>query len=104
MMKLFFASQGFEVSLASDGLEALARIEEQVPDLVITDYWMPRMTGLQLCAYLRARAETRHVPIILHTAHPTPPPGTGLYERAILKPSPLDQLHAEVCALLTLPH
>ena len=56
---LFFKSRAFDVACASDGLEALARIEEQLPDLVITDHLMPWLTGLQLCAHLRARPETR---------------------------------------------
>lgn len=46
-LELFFKSRDFDVACASDGIEALARIEEQRPDLVITDHLMPRMTGLQ---------------------------------------------------------
>jgi CheY-like chemotaxis protein len=102
-LELFFKSQNFEVACASDGIEALARIEEQLPDLVITDHFMPRMTGLQLCAYLRARSDTRHLPIILHSSLLFSP-AKGLYDKAILKASPLDELHAVVCALLTMSH
>ncbi len=103
MLGLFFKSHNFEVACASDGVEALARIEAQLPDLVITDHFMPRMTGLQLCAHLRARPETRYLPIILHSSLPFSP-AKGLYDTAILKGAPLDQLHAAVCALLILPH
>ncbi len=102
-LELYFKSRDFDVVCASDGLEALARIEEQRPDLVITDHFMPRMTGVQLCAHLRARDDTRDLPIILHSSLPFPP-AKGLYNEAILKASPLDQLHAVVCALLSLPH
>lgn len=102
-LELFFKRYNFEVALASDGLEALARIEQQLPDLIITDHLMPRMTGLQLCAHLRARPDTRDLPIILHSSLPFSA-AKGLYDKAILKASPLDELHAEVCALLALPH
>lgn len=103
ILKLFFASRGFEVAIAADGLEALACIEKRTPDLIITDHRMPRMTGLQLCAHLRARPDTRHLPIILHSSQPFPPT-KGLYDKALLKPSTLDELHAEVCALLALTY
>lgn len=85
------------------GAEALARIQKQVPDLLITDDRMPRMTGLELCAYLRARPDTRSLPIILHSSQRFSPL-SGLYDRAVLKTSPLDQLHAAICMLLVLPH
>lgn len=102
-LELFFKGHNFEVALAADGLEALARIEERRPDLVITDHLMPRMTGLQLCAHLRARPETRDLPIILHSSFPFAP-AKLLYDHAILKASPLDELHAVVCELLALRH
>lgn len=102
-LELFFKRHNFEIALASDGLEALARIEEQRPDLVITDHLMPRMTGLQLCAHLRARPETRDLPIVLHSSLPFAP-AKLLYDHAILKASPLNELHAVVCALLALRH
>jgi len=102
-LELFFKRYNFEVVCAFDGVEALARIEEQLPDLLITDHLMPRMTGLQLCAYLRARADTRHLPIILHSSLPFSR-AEGLYDQSILKASPLGELHALVCALLSLTH
>jgi PleD family two-component response regulator len=102
-LELFFKRHNFEVICACDGLEALARIEEQRPDLIITDHLMPRMTGLQLCAHLRARPDARDLPIILHSSFPFSPAGE-LYNKAILKASPLDDLHAEVRALLSLSH
>lgn len=59
---------GFEVSCASDGLEALQKIEQQLPDALITDCQMPRMNGIQLIQQLRARPETSQLPIIMLTA------------------------------------
>ncbi len=57
---------GYEVVVAADGREALARFEEQPPDLVVLDVMLPRMDGLEVCRRLRAKGET--VPIIMLTA------------------------------------
>ncbi|MCW3006855.1 MAG: DNA-binding response regulator [Solirubrobacterales bacterium] len=57
---------GYEVVIASDGREALARYDEQRPDLVVLDLMLPRMDGLEVCKRLRAKGET--VPIIMLTA------------------------------------
>jgi DNA-binding response OmpR family regulator len=57
---------GYEVVVASDGREALARFDEQPPDLVVLDLMLPRMDGLEVCKRLRAKGET--VPIIMLTA------------------------------------
>jgi DNA-binding response OmpR family regulator len=57
---------GYEVVVASDGREALARYDEQRPDLVVLDVMLPRMDGLEVCKRLRAKGET--VPIIMLTA------------------------------------
>src|SRR3569623_3767149 len=57
---------GYEVVQAADGREALARVSEQVFDLVVLDVMLPRMDGLEVCRRLRAKGET--VPIIMLTA------------------------------------
>lgn len=59
---------GFEVETASDGQVALEAVERDTPDMLITDYQMPRMDGLELCRELRSREGTRDLPIILLTA------------------------------------
>ncbi len=59
---------GFEVITAGDGEEAFGLAKSQRPDLVITDYQMPLLSGLELCAKLRGDAATRHLPAIMLTA------------------------------------
>lgn len=59
---------GHAVDTASDGADALARIRESMPDLVITDLLMPNMDGEELCRQLRADPATIALPIIIHTA------------------------------------
>jgi two-component system KDP operon response regulator KdpE len=58
-------AEGYEVSLATDGEEALRAVEETLPDLVILDIRMPKMDGLEVC---RRTREWSHVPIIMLSA------------------------------------
>jgi DNA-binding response OmpR family regulator len=59
---------GFEVITAVDGEEAFEAAMSEHPDLLITDYQMPLMTGLELCKRLRACEETRNIPAMMLTA------------------------------------
>jgi diguanylate cyclase (GGDEF)-like protein len=61
-------TQGFEVHLASDGVEALERAREVLPDLVLVDVMMPRMDGFQVVDRLRSEPRTANVSIIMLTA------------------------------------
>src|SRR5262245_46795599 len=59
---------GYQVTTASDGVEALAAIESYQPDLVITDVMMPRMNGYELAQRIRANPLTKFIPVIMQTA------------------------------------
>ena len=59
---------GFEVIRAGDGQQALDMVEEHRPDLVIIDWMMPHMSGIDVCRALRARADTKRLPIIILSA------------------------------------
>ena len=63
--------QGFEVQTASDGAEGLERALALQPDLIISDYDMPRMTGFELAHALRKDEKTRKIPIMMLTARDT---------------------------------
>lgn len=65
---LILELEGAEVLRASDGREGLAYLPDWRPDLIVTDYMMPRMNGLQLIEQIRARAEFADVPILLLSA------------------------------------
>ncbi len=58
----------FEVIRANDGQQALKMIEDHRPDLVILDWMMPNMSGIDVCRTLRSRSETKLLPIILLSA------------------------------------
>ena len=59
---------GFVVLQAMDGQGALRQIEEHHPDLVILDWMMPHMSGIELCRALRSRADTKLLPVIILSA------------------------------------
>ena len=58
----------FEVIRANDGQQALEMIEDHRPDLVILDWMMPKMSGIDVCCTLRSRSETKLLPVILLSA------------------------------------
>jgi DNA-binding response OmpR family regulator len=59
---------GYRVTTAGDGIEALERIDQELPDLLVLDVNMPRLDGIELLRQLRARPETAALPVILLTA------------------------------------
>lgn len=61
-------AQHFEVSAAVDGFEALEILEQQRPDLILTDIMMPRVSGIDLCRAVKNDASLQHIPVILLTA------------------------------------
>ncbi|HVL58981.1 MAG TPA: response regulator [Burkholderiaceae bacterium] len=68
VLKLLLEIEGYQVDLAYNGEDALRQIERGRPDLIITDFMMPSMTGLELCAAVRNRADLVDVPIVLVSA------------------------------------
>ena len=60
--------EGYRVRLARDGEEALLLTAEEPPDLVILDWMLPKLSGIEVCRRLRAKAETRNLPVIMLTA------------------------------------
>ncbi len=62
------AREGYEVEQAYDGLHALRAVEEFRPELLVMDFHMPGLNGVEVCAELREREDTRDIPIVLATA------------------------------------
>jgi CheY-like chemotaxis protein len=63
--------RGFEVEVATDGVEGLERVEAAPPDLILMDLSLPRMDGLELTRRLKAAPATASIPIVALTAHAT---------------------------------
>jgi two-component system, OmpR family, alkaline phosphatase synthesis response regulator PhoP len=59
--------KGLQVAVARDGQEALQRIEEDMPDIVLLDILMPRKDGWEVCRFLKANPNTRHIPVLFLT-------------------------------------
>jgi two-component system phosphate regulon response regulator PhoB len=59
---------GFDVDTASDGEEALMLIDERVPDLVVLDWMLPGVSGLEVCRRLRRSPDTVQLPVVMLTA------------------------------------
>ncbi len=68
LLEYNLAKESFEVAVAADGEEALLKIDEEAPDLVILDWMLPKVSGIEVCRRLRAKPETRNLPIIMLTA------------------------------------
>lgn len=60
--------EGYDVSVANDGEEALLIIEENTPDLLLLDWMLPAVPGIEICRRVRTRASTKNLPIIMLTA------------------------------------
>ena len=60
--------EGYQVSVAGDGEEALLLVDEKLPDLIVLDWMLPKISGIEVCRRLRQRADTRNAPIIMLTA------------------------------------
>lgn len=67
-LKYNLEKEGYRVTVAEDGEEALIAAEEGRPDLVLLDWMLPKIAGIEVCRRLRARAEHRNVPIVMLTA------------------------------------
>ena len=61
-------AEGYRVAKAEDGEEALMLVEEEAPDLIVLDWMLPNVSGIEVCRRLKTRAETRGVPIIMLSA------------------------------------
>ena len=61
-------AEGFAVRCAVNGEEAMLLIDEALPDLVILDWMMPLMSGIEVCRQLKTRSDTRDIPVIMLSA------------------------------------
>jgi two-component system phosphate regulon response regulator PhoB len=68
LLRYNLEKEGFEPTLARDGEEAMIAVDERMPDVVILDWMLPKISGVEVCRRLRSRRETRNVPILMLTA------------------------------------
>ncbi len=96
--------EGYDVALAGDGDEALLMVEEKLPDLVVLDWMLPKVSGIEVCRRLRQKPESRNVPIIMLTARGEDSDRVrGLDTGAddyLVKPVSMSELSARIRAVL----
>ena len=68
LLKYNFEAEGFRTRVIESGEEVHAAIADETPDLLILDWMLPGLSGIEVCRLLRARAETQKLPIIMLTA------------------------------------
>ena len=104
MLRYNLERQGYGVEEAADGQEALLRIAEARPDLVLLDWMLPSMSGIEVCRQIRRRPETRELPVIMVTARTEDQDAVRALNTGaddyIPKPFSMDALLARVRALL----
>ncbi len=98
------SAEGFAVRLAENGEEAEILVSEERPDLIVLDWMLPGVSGIELCRRLRSRPETRAIPILMLTARGEEGDRIrGLSTGAddyVVKPFSLPELMARIKAIL----
>ena len=104
LLRYNLEKQGFRVDEAADGEEALLRVAESRPDLVLLDWMLPALSGIEVCRRLRRRPATRDLPIIMVTARTEDQDAVRALDTGaddyISKPFAMDGLMARIRALL----
>ena len=67
MLRIYFKSQGYDVSVAPRGGDALEMCRQQLPNVVVLDIMLPDIDGYEVCRQLRSNLRTSHIPIIFLT-------------------------------------
>jgi len=68
LLRYNLEKEGFDPIIAGDGEEAMMVVDERMPDAVVLDWMLPKISGVEVCRRLRNRRETRNIPIIMLTA------------------------------------
>ena len=72
VLRIHLGKAGYEIIEADNGFDALKAMDEKLPDLVITDIMMPKLSGLELGSAIGYRQETRQIPLIVISAKTDP--------------------------------
>ncbi len=104
MLRYNLEKNGFRVEEATDGQEAVTRISEERPDLVLLDWMLPVMSGIEVCRQIRRQTETRELPVIMVTARTEDQDAVRALnigaDDYITKPFAIEALLARIRALL----
>lgn len=92
--------EGYRVLTARDGEAALVAAAVQRPNLIVTDWMMPRIDGIELCRRLRKDSATADIPLVMLSAALPPAQTERLWDVLLLKPAPINELIKEIRSLL----
>ena len=108
LLRYNFEAAGYEVETVMHGDEAEARLKEAVPDLLILDWMLPGLSGIELCRRLRQRPVTQKLPLIMLTARGEEPDRVRGFDTGaddyVVKPFSVNELVARAGRLLTRAH
>lgn len=107
LLQVILEGEGYEVSLATDGISALDEVEKALPGLILLDVMMPGMDGYEVAQRIRSNKRLPYIPILLLTAHDRSNVVRGLDAGAddfVRKPFDTNELLARVRSLLRLKH
>ena len=68
LLEVMLSPEGYELASASDGEEALQRVLQDPPDLILLDIMMPGLDGYQVVARIKSNSRTSHIPVVMLTA------------------------------------
>jgi two-component system, OmpR family, alkaline phosphatase synthesis response regulator PhoP len=68
LLDAYLADEDYEIAMAYDGQQTLDRVASWVPDLILLDIMMPKLSGYEVCQKLKSDAKTRAIPILMVTA------------------------------------
>ena len=104
LLRYNLEKQGFRVEEATDGQEALLRVAENKPDLVLLDWMLPSLSGIEVCRQIRRKPATRDLPVIMVTARTEDQDAVRALDIGaddyITKPFAVEALMARIRALL----
>ena len=68
LIDAYLSEEGYELSVAYDGQQAMKRVEELQPDLVLLDIMMPKLSGYEVCQWMKSNPRTKDIPVLMVTA------------------------------------
>lgn len=104
LLKYNLTAEGFDVTIVDDGDDALMVADETQPDIILLDWMLPHVSGIEICRQLRARDETRGIPVIMLTARAEEEDRLRGFEKGaddyVTKPFSMKELVARIHAVL----
>ena len=95
-LEIVFRIEQYEVLTAANGRLALDLLNDNHPDVILTDWMMPEMDGVAFCRAVRSDPALSTIPIIVSSASPAVPVGKAYWNRFLSKPVEIEDLLALV--------